>query len=97
MHHAIQCRLSIIQSFIGLSSFNIDLPAQLSVDVLEHLINYAFEAPFMLKFRSATCLLVKSQILKPQRAILPIEVQSLFTKGEGSLDFSFSLFVFRGL
>ena len=68
------------KSFVALSGLNVDFPRELSIDVVEHVVE-----DFPDLARGVTPLLDQAQVLEPQRPVLRVILKTLLAKRESSV------------
>ena len=64
------------ESLVALRSLNVDLPRELSVDVVEHAVEHFTDLG-----RCVTSLLDQPQVLEPQRSVLRVVLETLLAEG----------------
>lgn len=69
------------------------LPTVIPIQLIEHYSEYVVEV-LVLDLSTASSFLIEAQILKPERPILRIVLEALFTELERFLYLTFSLLIF---
>ena len=78
LHHVLESLVVMVaaESLVALSSLYVDFPRELSVDVVEHVVE-----DFPDLARGVTPLLNQAQVLEPQRPVLRVVLKTLLAKG----------------
>lgn len=81
----------MVHTFVCLGAFNINLPAELSIYVVEHLIDDPIDL-----LQGVSSFLEKPEVLEPERSIFGVVLKTFLANIYCFVNFTLTFFIFGG-